>query len=153
MAARSDSVCKFICEAGDWQVTNLQLQKILYFAQMVYLGMTNERLADTGFEAWDYGPVAPSVYRQVRMFGSSPIKDIFIDARPFSANSKRRDVLSDACRDLLSLRPGELVEITHWNQGAWAKNYVPGAKGLRIPDSAIIEEYRARLKAGHIKED
>ena len=151
MAARPDSVCKFICEAGDWRVTNLQLHKILYFAQMAYFGCEKERLADLSFEASDYGPVAPVVYRQVRMFGAAPIKDVFSDARPFSPTSQRRRILSDVCRDLLPLRPGQLVQITHWEEGAWAKNYVPGAKGTRITDSAIIEEFNARVRVGQIK--
>ena len=147
MAARSDSVCKFICEQGDWIVTNLQLQKILYLAQMVCLGIEGERLADVSFEAWDYGPVAPRVYRQVRMFGSSPIGNVFLDAKPFSPTSKRREILSDTCNKLLKMTPGELVEITHWENGAWAKNYVPGVRGIKIPDSAIIDEYRERIRA------
>jgi uncharacterized phage-associated protein len=153
MAARTDSTCKFICQAGDWRVTNLQLQKVLYFAQMCYLGLEGERLADTAFEAWDYGPVSPRVYRQVRMFGSSPIRDVFFEALPFSESSKRREILADACRDLLPLRPGELVEITHWENGAWAKNYIPGVRGTRIPDAAIIQEFHERIKAGQIQPD
>lgn len=153
MAARSDSVCRFICETGDWRITNLQLQKILYIAQMAYLGIEGERLADLSFEAWDHGPVAPRVYRQVRMFGAAPIGDVFSDARPFAANSKRKEMLTNACRDLIPLRPGQLVEITHWDGGAWAACYEPRAKGTRIPDQAIIREYKARIKAGHIKPD
>jgi len=149
--ARSDSVCKFICEAGDWRVTNLQLQKILYLSQMFFLGMTGERLADVSFEAWDYGPVAPEVYRQVRSFGSSPIKNVFFEARPFAETSSRLKLLKDACRDLLPLTPAELVEITHWKEGAWAANYVPGAKGTKIPDNAIVNEYEARVRAKQIK--
>jgi uncharacterized phage-associated protein len=145
MAARTDSVCKFICEAGNWNVTNLQLQKILYLTQMYALGLDEERLVDTEFEAWDYGPVAPNVYRQVRMFGSSPIKDVFMGARPFSADSKKLEILHDACRYLLPMKPAELVEITHWNEGAWAKNYVPGVRGTKIPDSDIVEEFKVRL--------
>lgn len=148
-AARSDSVCRLICELGDWGISNLQLQKLLYVAQMYYLGIKGERLADLAFEAWDYGPVAPKVYAQVRMFGSGPIKDVFYGARPFSPGSKRRQVLEEVCRDLIPMRPGQLVEITHWSEGAWAKNYVPGSKGIRIPDIAIANEYRARVAAGH----
>lgn len=120
---------------------------------MCYLGLENDRLADTAFEAWDYGPVAPKVYRQVRMFGSSSIRDVFFEARPFSATSKRRGILADACRDLLPLRPGELVEITHWAKGAWARNYVPGVRGTRIPDSEIIQEFNERIRAGTITPD
>lgn len=151
MAARTDSVCRFICEAGNWRVTNLQLQKILYLSQMFYLGLEGERLIDSVFEAWDLGPVEPNVYRQVRQFGASPIEDVFWDARAFKKDDKRRRLLSDACRDLLSLRPGELVEITHWEKGAWAKNYVPGIGRTRIPDADIIEEFNNRLSDRKIK--
>ena len=38
--ARLDSVAKFICESGGWGVSNLQLQKIIYMAQMYYMGST-----------------------------------------------------------------------------------------------------------------
>ena len=152
-AARSDSVCKFICELGDWTVSNLQLQKVLYIAQMCYLGVKGERLTEVGFEAWDYGPVAPKVYNQVRMFGSHAIKNVFYSALPFAEDSERKQMISDVCRDLLPLRPGALVEITHWEGGAWAKTYVPGQKGLRIADSAIIDEYKARIDAGHFTPD
>ncbi len=150
MAARPDSVCKFICAAGDWRITNLQLQKILYIAQMIYLGEQGERLVDTSFEAWDHGPVAPAIYKRVRMFGAKPIQDVFDDARPFSETSQRRKVLADACRDLLPLRPGQLVEITHWPNGAWAKHYVPGVRGIPIPDADIAHEFLARVKDGQI---
>jgi len=153
MVARTDSASKFICEAGDWKVSNLQLQKILYLAQMVYLGQEGERLCDTEFEAWDHGPVSPRLYRQVRMFGAGPVQDVFYDARPFAASSKRREILADACRDLLPMRPGQLVEITHWKKGAWAKYYVPGAKGTRIPDDAIAREYVESIKSGRITPD
>ena len=153
MVARTDSACRFICEAGDWRVTNLQLQKLLYVSQMAYLGLFGERLFKSGFEAWDYGPVAPAVYRKVRKFGSSAIRNVFFDALPFEANSTRREVLSDVCRDLLSARPSQLVEITHWENGAWAKWYEPGARGIRIPDTDIIAEYQARVAAGQINPD
>jgi uncharacterized phage-associated protein len=73
---------------------NLQLQKILYLAQMIYMGHTaGGRLADGSFEAWDYGPVEPSVYRKVRMFGSDPISNVFFGARVFSKDDERRRIL------------------------------------------------------------
>lgn len=152
--ARLDSVAKFICESGHWRVTNLQIQKLLYLAQMVYMGQTGgRRLADAAFEAWDFGPVEPSLYRKVRMFGAGPIEDVFFDARPFKDDDERLPVLKDICRDLLRARPGDLVAITHWPEGAWAKNYVPGVRGIPITDADIIDEYRKRVTAGHIKPD
>jgi uncharacterized phage-associated protein len=147
MTARLDSVCKFICESGNWRVTNLQAQKILYLAYMYYLGSKKEKLTDAFFEAWDYGPVEPSVYRKVRMFGSGPIQDVFYQARNFKVDDARRAALTEVCGFLIPLRPGALVGVTHWEEGAWAKNYVPGLKGIRISDADIAAEYESRLAA------
>jgi uncharacterized phage-associated protein len=146
MVARLDSVCKFICERGGWKVSNLQLQKILYMAQLYHMGRNDgERLVDTAFEAWDYGPVSPALYRKARMFGSSPVQDVFYDARNFKKDDRRRAELVEVCDALLPLRPGALVDLTHWPQGAWARNYVPGSRGIVIPDKEIAAEYRDRL--------
>ena len=147
MAARLDSVCKYICEKGGWKVSNLQLQKILYMAQMYHMGRNDgARLVDTDFEAWDYGPVSPSLYRKARMFGASPVQDVFYEARKFKENDPRKEDLTQVCDELLPLRPGALVDITHWPHGAWANNYVPGIRGVLIPDNEIAAEYHARLR-------
>jgi hypothetical protein len=82
------------------------------------------------------------------MFGAKPISDVFFNAKPFTETSKRKDVLNDVCRDLLPLKPGQLVEITHWRKGAWAKHYVPGLKGTVIPDESIKEEYEELVREG-----
>jgi len=147
MAARLDSVCKYICERGRWKVTNLQLQKLIYMAQMLHMGRSDgERLADTGFEAWDYGPVSPALYHKVKMFGNTPVEDVFFEARNFKQDDPRRKILDEVCDGLLQKRPGELVDITHWSEGAWAKHYVPGNRYIPIPDDDIAVEYHARLK-------
>jgi len=148
MTARLDSVCKYICEKGSWKISNLQLQKILYMTQMVYMGQNDgARLVDANFEAWDYGPVEPSLYQRVRMFGSRPIQDVFYAARPFKANDPRRIILDEVCDELVHRRPGELVDITHWSRGAWAKNYESGIRGIKIPDTDIYAEYHKRVAA------
>ncbi|WP_298958130.1 type II toxin-antitoxin system antitoxin SocA domain-containing protein [uncultured Methylobacterium sp.] len=154
MAARLDSVSKFICENSDWTATNLQLQKLLYLAQMIYMGRNaGSRLVDANFEAWDYGPVEPNLYKKVRMFGSRPISDVFFKARQFKKDDARRTFLEEFCRDLLPKRAGELVEITHWDGGAWAKHYIPGARGIQIPDRDIALEYADRIADGHLKDE
>ncbi|KQP93759.1 hypothetical protein ASF60_13915 [Methylobacterium sp. Leaf113] len=133
-------------------MTNLQLQKTLYLAQMTYMGQNDgEPLFEGSFEAWDYGPVEPSLYRKVRMFGSRPVSDVFLDARRFGDDDPRREFLMGICRDLLSKPASELVEITHWEDGAWAKNYVPGARGVQISDEDINQEYHDRLRAGDVE--
>lgn len=135
-----------VCEHGSWKITNLGLQKILYIAQMLFMGEHGGlRLADADFEAWDYGPVAPDVYRRVRIFGAGPIHDIFFNV-PHPNDGLRESYLHNVCTALAGKKPAELVAITHWKGGAWAKNYRPGARGIHIPDTDILDEYRRRTQ-------
>lgn len=133
-----------MCERSDWQLTNLHLQKMLYLAQMMYLGRTGERLLNGTFEAWDYGPVLPTVYSEAKAFGSRPIGFLITNASV--PEGDRRDMLDQAYDQLSKMSAGQLVNITHWKNGAWARNYSPNKRGIIIPDSDIRAEYADRLK-------
>lgn len=146
MSVASSSAARHICSRGNWSVTNLALQKILYMAQMVHLGRTGHRLVDAEFQAWDYGPVEPNLYRQVRIFGNKPIQDVFFWA-PSIDLAPEKATLDEACDYLIAKSPGELVAMTHWQNGAWARHYVPGARSIVIPDADIAAEYHARVGA------
>ncbi|WP_158922985.1 type II toxin-antitoxin system antitoxin SocA domain-containing protein [Acidisphaera sp. S103] len=77
MAISTASAAATACKLRNRQLSNLALQKVLYIAHMVHLGRCKDPLVDERFQAWDYGPVLPSLYRPVRMFGSEPVRDIF----------------------------------------------------------------------------
>lgn len=122
----------------------MKLNKILYLAQMIYIGEHNgEPLINGRFEAWDYGPVQPNVYWKAKIFGAQPIKNIFWEAAP--PESEEISALNGFANFLLDKSPAELVAMTHWDKGAWAKNYVPGRNGAVIPFADIVAEYNARL--------
>lgn len=140
------SAARYLCDACDWKISNLELQKMLYIAQMLHLGATGKRLCDTTFEAWDYGPVSRELYGKVKAFGSNPIRDVFLGA-PSVSDSLERDTLDAVARHFRSMSSAKLVAMTHWEKGAWYKNYQPGAKGIVIPDDDIIDEHRARSKS------
>jgi len=138
------SAAREICERSDWCVTNLELQKMLYLAQMVYMGKHDgERLFNGTFEAWDYGPVIPEIYSRVRMFGSGPVKDVFFGAREIE-DDERREMLDSAYDQLSTKTAGQLINITHWSGGAWAHNYRPGYRGIVISDADIFQEAKDR---------
>lgn len=55
-------------------LTPLKLQKLVYIAHGWHLGLFEDPLvSDELPEAWQYGPVFPSLYRQFRTFGADPI--------------------------------------------------------------------------------
>lgn len=59
-------------DSGD-VMTNLKLQKLLYYAQGFYLAMYDKPLFPESIEKWMHGPVVPEVYREYKTFGSGPI--------------------------------------------------------------------------------
>lgn len=57
-------------------VSNLKLQKLLYFVQGFYLALLDKPCFDDVIEAWDFGPVVPNVYREFKRFGSNSIPTV-----------------------------------------------------------------------------
>lgn len=138
------TAARHMCERRGWTLTNLELQKMLYLAQMMFMGKNNgERLLNGTFEAWDYGPVLPDVYREAKAYGRDPIRSLWFSAKLH--DEPRVAMLNEAVDELSKLRPAQLVNITHWKDGAWARNYVPNHRGIPIPDDHILDEYKRRF--------
>jgi len=137
------SAAKRLAARSDWSLSNLELQKILYLAHMFYLGRTGgEPLVPGHFEAWDYGPVHPDLYHRAKVFGSSPVKNIFHDVSNLSDSSGEARILDEALENLGRAGPGRLVNATHRKGGAWDKVYIPGRHRIIIPNDGILREYQ-----------
>lgn len=54
-------------------ITNLKLQKLLYYAQGIAAGRFSCRLLSENFEAWAHGPVVPSVYHNYKTSGDGAL--------------------------------------------------------------------------------
>lgn len=135
---------KVLCEESNWSLTNLKLQKMLYIAHMFFMGENDgTRLIDTSnspFQAWDYGPVSPNVYGRVRVFGASPVGNVF---RAVAApDADEGEFISEMYEILADWTPGQLVAFTHRKGGAWDQYYDRNRRGVVIPDPAILDEYR-----------
>jgi len=56
-------------------ISNLKLQKLLYYAQAWYLALYDEPLFDERIEAWVRGPVVPPVYGEFKLNSWNPIQE------------------------------------------------------------------------------
>mgnify|MGYP001236038446 CR=1 FL=1 len=54
-------------------MSNMKLQKLLYYAQGFYLAIYGKPLFPESIEAWTHGPVVPDIYREYKSYGASPI--------------------------------------------------------------------------------
>ena len=139
---------KHLCGKSGWQLTNLEVQKILYICHMLYLGHTQKPLLEGLFEAWDYGPVHPELYHNwLKYYGSDSVPEsAFDDVKDLNRSSYRREIslIGQMAESFPHPSGSRLIGITHWEEGAWAKNYEPGVKGKIIPNSDVFEEYEKR---------
>ena len=58
---------------GICDVTPMKLQKLVYYTHGWWFGATGEPLIEEQIEAWQYGPVVPSLYEATKKFGNQPI--------------------------------------------------------------------------------
>lgn len=54
-------------------ISNLKLQKLLYYAQGTFLAIHNQKLFNDPIVAWKHGPVVESVYQNFKSYGASGI--------------------------------------------------------------------------------
>ena len=101
-------------------ITNLQLQKIMYFVikfakkeQLMTLDKLNE-IYDEKFQVWEYGPVIKKEYVRFKKFASEPI------VGDFQASEEYR-VFDDFIVELLNVSVFTLVELSH-KVPFWANN-------------------------------
>ena len=144
MAIAAFTAARTLCELSGWSISNLHLQKMLYFAHMVYIGRNNkEPLIREAFEAWDYGPVIPVLYHEVKGYGANPIRrGLYNEERIFG--SPEEAILKEAWENLSKKSVAQLIHATHWENGAWQKNFKRSVRGITIPNEDIFEEYKKR---------
>lgn len=59
-------------DSGDL-ISNLKLQKLVYYAQGFHLAKYESPLFSEDIYAWTHGPVVPSLYNEYKRYGSGPI--------------------------------------------------------------------------------
>lgn len=96
-------------------ISNLQLQKILYFIQIDYLKKGIEPFEDQ-FEAWQFGPVIPSIYYRYCGYGAMPIT---IKYENINLQGEDQVIIDPIIEEKRELYPWDLVEDTHRVGGAW----------------------------------
>ena len=116
-------------------ISNLQLQKILYYIQKDYLKRDNLAFSDD-IEAWQFGPVVPNVYYDYCGSGALPI-DMAGKGKPIAPSDRNRfDAVIEKKR---ILDPWAMVHDTHKPGGAWDQIYANGAGNRMVIPTSLIK--------------
>jgi uncharacterized phage-associated protein len=144
-----------VAGAAEITVSNLALQKLLYFTHARHLIETKRPLVTGYFEAWQYGPVHPAAYNAFRAAGDAPITFRAVRRNPLTGQetqleAPRSATVAHVVRSVMQsygrLTPGRLVEISHAKGAPWQfvvdEAHARIAFGLRINDNVIIERFK-----------
>lgn len=126
-------------------LTNMKINKLLYFAQGYSLCQFGIPIFDDKIEAWPHGPVVPSVYETYKSFGSAPIKGYCIESISM-IDPKSENVLYSVARDYGKYPASELRKMTHEIGSPWYEVYQEGQAHIEIPLD-LIRSYFARSGA------
>jgi uncharacterized phage-associated protein len=123
--------------ANEADMTNMKLQKLLYYAQGRYLAEYGKPLFEEEIEAWSHGPVVPSVYRAFKDNGSEEIPP----SEDFEFSSIDRDTtkfLQKIWNTYGGIATWKLRKMTH-NEDPWAKRFADAERNVVIPKDALRE--------------
>lgn len=126
-------------------ITHLKLQKLLYYAQGISLGMFNRAIFSENIEAWQHGPVVREVYSIYNIFGRNNI-DIKMDKEKEEIIKKIEDdqevaeVLNLTYDNFAIYTAWQLRQMTHEDNTPW--DITQKTKGLgSIIERPLIEKY------------
>ena len=73
---RACAIANYFLERAEREpITQMKVQKLVYFAHGWHLGITQKPLINEQVEAWPYGPVIPSLYQDLKRWGADPITE------------------------------------------------------------------------------
>lgn len=144
------------CDRNGRKVTNLALQKIVYFCHVWSLIELDRPLIRHKFEAWEYGPVLPYLYREFKNHDRSPIvcratQIDPVDGKhqivPYHFDSQTESMLNEIVAFYSRLRASDLIELSHAEEGPWYSVWNHGGRvnpGMKI-DNARIQEFYSKV--------
>ena len=92
-------------------ISNLKLQKLLYYAQGIHIALYAEPLFAEDVEAWQYGPVVEAVYQKYKANGADGIKEFTPPEENFTA--KEETTLQFVQNEFGQFSAWKLAEMTH----------------------------------------
>jgi|ERR1700722_13820473 uncharacterized phage-associated protein len=157
-------VCNYLLARYDAQrldLTNLRLNKLLFFIHAASLSTRNDGLIRNHFEAWQFGPVIRPVFDAFKKHGdhwvTEPAK--FLDYAtgelkpiPFDdISSTDTHAIDQAFAEYSRFSTGQLVALSHEPGGPWDLVYraslADATASPRIPNELIRRHFSGDIKS------
>jgi len=151
-------ICNFLLanfDAVEFDLTNLRINKLLFFIHAESLRSRPRGVVRNHFEAWQFGPVIRPVFDTFKIYKDSPIEApaLYLD---YASGKKVPvphddiasidvDVIVREFRNYSRFTTGQLVELSHERGGPWDIVYqlhlADATQSPRIPNELIRQHF------------
>jgi uncharacterized phage-associated protein len=129
-------------EDGADLISNLKLQKLLYYAQGVHMALQDTPLFEEDIQAWQHGPVVPSIYQQYKDYGGNSLSAPALGTIDFTRYTpEEQETLSEVYNVYGQFSAWRLREMTH-SEGPWKDYYKEGQSAIIIPKMALNDYFK-----------
>jgi uncharacterized phage-associated protein len=148
MAYPALTIAKYFLSLSDENsgdlISNLKLQKLLYYAQGFYVAVNGVKnpLFEEDIFAWKHGPVVRSVYKHYNKFKGDALP---IEKAPTSIAPKDVRFLDEIYRVFGKFSAWKLREMTH-REPPWKENYEPDVNDIQITLKDLREYFKQHVK-------
>lgn len=137
-------------------MTNLALQKLMYFAHGWFFSIYDEPLIKNKFEAWQYGPVQRVIYEQFKTCKDKPIRGIratYINPmtgegiyKDYDIDTAHEEVIIAVLQKYEKFSASQLVDESHAEDSPWEFVWQQAEEvvypGMKIPDALILDHFK-----------
>lgn len=140
---------EFITDDENYEVyegiTHLKLQKLLYYAQGIYLALNDKPLFKEAILAWQHGPVVEEVYKVYKVNGRNEINTILTSEEQERMIAVERDAQAKQALELTyenfaGYTAWQLRNKTHEEGSPWDTTIATLGEN-KVIDNELIKEY------------
>jgi uncharacterized phage-associated protein len=136
LTAKRDSVI----EGQGELMSNMKLQKMLYYEQGFHLAVFGTPLFEEEIEAWMYGPVVPAVYEVYKDYGYNGIDPGKVEE--ISLSDREQALFDEVYKVYGAFSAIGLMNMTH-RESPWANT--PAGVGSVISRDKMVKFFRTRI--------
>ncbi len=138
MMYKASDIAKYFIRCANLEaegvITNMKLQKLLYYAQGFHLALFDAPLFAETIEAWQYGPVVPEIYRLYKFHARNALPEA-ADFNPEVIKLETREFIDEVYEVFGKYTGTALANLTH-EEAPWKETPINS-----VIDHQVMKDY------------
>ena len=123
-------------------ISNLKLQKMLYYLQGFFIAVFDKKLFEEPIEAWQYGPVVRDAYFHFKDFGPSSIL-LNVDEKIIDLPQNEAELFREVMEEYGQFSAIKLMNMTH-EELPWKRTFNENPQG-EISYELLKEYFKTQI--------